>query len=792
MKNKKIQNYNLLSLEEKKLLNIYISEYNDFFQMILILPPKEFLENIIKRVEITLKKNFNDIPRKIKNKIEDYFTEKIYLKDLKLSSNAMKVIKNKLKENKISKNIFNEKIIEHCSKDKKEDNYIHSCGEKFYSFKYKPLNNLNLEEEQNKNINEIFLLCIKCEMIYKSNLIKFHCHDKKIDFYSKIIFLNNNNEEEKKLPFATWKKYHCNAIINDTMKCNFCKESLLFDKEKNKLFCKKCNTEFCPEKILWNCLICKKNFSCEIKEYNNLEFKNMRICIKDTLINKKKAFPELMGCDCKIKIENEKFYHKFNCKGELYLGYMNNKKIIVCNKCEAMSYYYNFIWTCPICNKRFKVLNNNNDNIDQNDNNVDNKNIEYNKNNHLRKNESVSPIRYNYPKSIKNNNINSPVIKIKKQLSDDESKEVNDDNNKFNDNYRKKSINKNSTSTAYVSENNSMKSEKNNLEENKNEKENNKNILNINNKNIEKENNQNLLNLNNKNKEEKEFKKYNLNDFEIIEQIGEGSFGKIFKVQSPEKKLYALKKIIVTNKLEFNNLQHEYNILEDISKSTKKSLDLINIIYKETKQIDSTTFMLYVIMELATSDWEKEIIKRRKNKNYYEEKELIKILYNLIKTFSELQKINISHRDIKPQNILYFKENNKFKLSDFGEAKELKNNINLSKQTLRGTQLFMSPILFDALKLRKKKYIRFVKHNIFKSDVYSFGLMSIYVASLGYESLYEIRELNNNNDIKSVLDKYLKSNYSDFFISLILKMVNIDEEKRCDFIQLEQIFQDII
>ena len=54
MKNKKIQNYNLLSLEEKKLLNIYISEYNDFFQMILILPPKEFLENIIKRVEITL------------------------------------------------------------------------------------------------------------------------------------------------------------------------------------------------------------------------------------------------------------------------------------------------------------------------------------------------------------------------------------------------------------------------------------------------------------------------------------------------------------------------------------------------------------------------------------------------------------------------------------------------------------------------------------------------------------------------------------------------------------------
>ena len=42
-------------------------------------------------------------------------------------------------------------------------------------------------------------------MIYKSNLIKFHCNEQKIDFHSKIIFLNNNNEEEKKLPFAIRK-----------------------------------------------------------------------------------------------------------------------------------------------------------------------------------------------------------------------------------------------------------------------------------------------------------------------------------------------------------------------------------------------------------------------------------------------------------------------------------------------------------------------------------------------------------------------------------------------------------
>ncbi len=57
MKNQRIPNYKNLSSEEKKLFNIYLSEYNDIFQSILLFTPTEFIQNIIKRVEITLKKN---------------------------------------------------------------------------------------------------------------------------------------------------------------------------------------------------------------------------------------------------------------------------------------------------------------------------------------------------------------------------------------------------------------------------------------------------------------------------------------------------------------------------------------------------------------------------------------------------------------------------------------------------------------------------------------------------------------------------------------------------------------
>ena len=113
-------------------------------------------------------------------------------------------------------------------------------------------------------------------------------------------------------------------------------------------------------------------------------------------------------------------------------------------------------------------------------------------------------------------------------------------------------------------------------------------------------------------------------------------------------------------------------------------------------------------------------------KNYYEESELMNILSILVKSLSILQKQNISHRDLKPQNILVFYKNKNnmkdaiYKLADFGETKELyKGDKPTNRQTLRGTELYMSPILFYAL--RASKMMKYVKHNPYKSDVFSFG-----------------------------------------------------------------------
>ena len=87
-----------LSNEEKNLLNIYLNEYSDIFCSILTLPSCEFLENVVKRVELSLNRKFNGFSSLSKSKVENFFCEQIYAKEYKLANSAFKCIRKKIDE----------------------------------------------------------------------------------------------------------------------------------------------------------------------------------------------------------------------------------------------------------------------------------------------------------------------------------------------------------------------------------------------------------------------------------------------------------------------------------------------------------------------------------------------------------------------------------------------------------------------------------------------------------------------------------------------------------------------
>ena len=282
---------------------------------------------------------------------------------------------------------------------------------------------------------------------------------------------------------------------------------------------------------------------------------------------------------------------------------------------------------------------------------------------------------------------------------------------------------------------------------------------------------------------------FEVNDYLIKKQIGEGSFGKIYLVESKTKKQFALKKIVGTTLKEIQSLRHEYEILLSLQRCENK-MNLVQIHGIQTKQLDPTTYVMYVLMDLADTDWEKDILSRKKRKQFYTESELFNILFSLTRTFAELQRKNISHRDIKPQNILVFNDEKRFKIADFGEAKELMGKEgNTNKQTLRGTELYMSPILFHALRNRTCN-LKYIEHNTYKSDVFSFGLCALFASTLCFESLYDVRELTLTSQVRMVIDKYLKKRYSNRIIDLLAMMLEVNEKCRCDFVELERVFEN--
>jgi len=188
-------------------------------------------------------------------------------------------------------------------------------------------------------------------------------------------------------------------------------------------------------------------------------------------------------------------------------------------------------------------------------------------------------------------------------------------------------------------------------------------------------------------------------------------------------------------------------------------------------------------MELAKTDWDKEIKLRSMNKNHYTEEELLKIIKQLIDALCYLQQNNIAHRDIKPQNILIFDQKT-YKLADFGEAKEVKLLAQKLHGTVKGTELYMAPALFEFMNQEGM-----VEHNPYKSDVYSLGYCFLLAATLSFNILYELRKITNKKMIASVVSKHLETKYSAKFVTLMCRMVEYNEKYRFDFIQLKDFFE---
>ena len=882
-----------LTETEQELYDALLDEYNDIFENILIINEKEMFDKILENVKAILgEKKMQTFSKMTTAKVLSSLKLSNYLPDINSLKHIKEIMISFGKKDRSHKmpylNI--DDIFSHCEKCSK---CYHTCGEILL-----------------KPTAFDFILCLKCKMVYKKELIHLFCNECKEEYYSYIVD-DSEPEYENYYP-ATWEQYHCDNFIYEEMTCPKCDWMLYYNEKEDLLKCFECGWKCLSKEKYWTCEICDKQFKSKVREYFRFETKPKVNCVRDALVQKIFARPAEMPC-CQEDPRYFTFLHGANnCKGILYTGYLQGKEMAVCSECRLVQKLLDVFWTCPNCNSNFfckkkkdfrvnknvymikpktniklnearnydNFINYKNDPERQitsenmkskykykfNFDNISDKKInsnEINNNKNEDKNEdNINKINNTLEVDIENKTkkIITPYMnkgkkynKLEIKTNNDSKKEneVLNDNNANNLIKTPKNLNlkfKNRLANFYTSKKDisSIQSDKhirnmklvslqnfkymkkNQTKFNKSSNDNEENILRTNQllrsgKNMNRIDNKKInlnLNLNisinnylsrsysikeahnfrNKLNNKISSKNYVNNirnnleinqdiepnenfipeDFIMIKQIGEGSFGKIYCSEWKKNgKKYAMKKMILRNKIEIKKNQEQTDLVYDLIKSTKTK-GVINIYGAQCIKVTSAEYHFYVLMELANIDWEKEIKKRKENKEYYTEGELFDILKQLTETFSLLQKNHITHRDIKPQNVLIV--NGVYKVCDFGEAKVI-DGCDVIRQTIKGTELYMSPIIFRALNKKQNQLV----HNTYKSDVFSLGMCILLAATLTFQSLYDIRELKDMDKIKNILIKYLIAKFSYDFVHILVKMLEINEDLRPDFIELEKI-----
>ena len=252
-----------------------------------------------------------------------------------------------------------------------------------------------------------------------------------------------------------------------------------------------------------------------------------------------------------------------------------------------------------------------------------------------------------------------------------------------------------------------------------------------------------------------------MDNFEILEKIGQGAYSTVLKVKRKEDNIiYALKKVNLSalKEKEKTNSLNEVRILASIHSPYVIS-------YKEAF-FDKNSSCLCIVMEYADNgDLYQKIISKKKKACLFEEKEIWEIFIQLIKGLKSLHNLKILHRDLKSANIFLFSDGF-VKLGDLNVSKVTKKGLGY---TQTGTPYYASPEVW-----KDHPYDN-------KSDIWSLGCVLYEMITLkppfraqNMEQLYK----------KVISGEYNKipSNYSEDLSNIVdyLLQVNSNNRPSCD------------
>eukprot|EP00696_Hemimastix_kukwesjijk_P003575 gnl/Hemi2/14378_TR4869_c3_g9_i1.p1 gnl/Hemi2/14378_TR4869_c3_g9~~gnl/Hemi2/14378_TR4869_c3_g9_i1.p1 ORF type:complete len:375 (-),score=131.63 gnl/Hemi2/14378_TR4869_c3_g9_i1:129-1253(-) len=259
-----------------------------------------------------------------------------------------------------------------------------------------------------------------------------------------------------------------------------------------------------------------------------------------------------------------------------------------------------------------------------------------------------------------------------------------------------------------------------------------------------------------------------LDNYEVMERIGGGSFGSVFKIQRKRDG-----KVLVWKELNYGRMSDKEKQLLVSEVNILRELKNPHIVRYYDRIIDRENTKIYIVTEYCEGgDLASLISKCKRERQSIDEEIVWRVLTQLALALQECHTRKegpVLHRDIKPANVFLDGQQN-VKLGDFGLARIMGSNSALA-DTHVGTPFYMSP-----------EQIGECGYNA-QSDVWSLGCLVYELCTLNHP-FEATNQIALSAKIKAGRFARLPVKYSADIFRVITLMLQVDHKRRPTIEQL--------